>query len=71
MRWLEEGQLAPDEAVELLQHLEALDSMYSAHIAVEDRELFPAAARILSAEELEAVGREMADRRGVRFKAEA
>jgi hypothetical protein len=34
---------------------------------MQDQELFPAAGRVLSAADLEAVGREMAARRGVPF----
>lgn len=67
-RWMEEGRLEPACADDLVGHLESLEGIYSAHIAVEDRELFPAAARMLRAADLEAVGREMADRRGVPFK---
>ena len=66
-RWLMEGTLGAAEAATLVRHLEALQRIYGAHIAVEDRELFPAAARLLSAGDLEAMGREMADRRGVPF----
>lgn len=66
-RWLVEGTLADAEAAALVQHLEALQGIYGAHIALEDRELFPTAGRLLSASDLEAMGREMADRRGVPF----
>ena len=47
----------------LQSNLERLQALYAAHIAVEDRELFPAAARVLSAEQIQGVGREMAARR--------
>ncbi len=67
-RWLAEGTLAARDAASLVQHLEALEQIYGAHIAVEDRELFPAAARLLSKKELEAIGREMAGRRGVSYE---
>ena len=52
----------------LLAHLIALDNLYKGHIAVEDRELFPAAGRVLTADELGAVGREMAARRNVAYR---
>jgi hemerythrin-like domain-containing protein len=66
-RWLEHGELSWSDAAALREHLGALRALYDAHIAVEDRELFPAAAHALSRSELEAIGREMADRRGVAF----
>ena len=67
-RWLDEGQLQADEAAALREHLTALQALYQAHIAVEDRELFPAAARVLDAPALEQIGREMAARRGVPYR---
>jgi hemerythrin-like domain-containing protein len=66
-RWLAGGTLPDTDAAALERHLEALQQLYGAHIDVEDRELFPTAARLLSQSELEAMGREMADRRGVPF----
>lgn len=44
---------------------ENLVRIYSSHIAREDNELFPLAARLLSKEDLEALGRAMAMRRGL------
>lgn len=67
-RWLAQGALSPGDAASLLDHLSALETLYRAHIKVEDEELFPAAGRILTAAELEAVGREMAARRNVPFE---
>lgn len=67
-RWLSVGTLPDTDAAALVQHLDALQRIYDAHINVEDRELFPTAARLLSRSELEAVGREMAHRRGVSFE---
>lgn len=66
-RWLSDGTLPADDAAALGEHMAALERLYSQHIAVEDRELFPAAGRLLSADELRAIGREMAARRGVRM----
>lgn len=65
-RWLATGSLPPDDLAQLRRSLERLDAIYREHIAVEDRELFPAAARLLSEEELRAVGLEMAERRAIR-----
>jgi hemerythrin-like domain-containing protein len=62
-RWITRGGLGPTETAALRDHLAALQSLYSQHIAIEDRELFPAAARLLSSSELMEVGREMAARR--------
>jgi hemerythrin-like domain-containing protein len=39
--------------------------MYRRHIEVEDREVFPVAARVLPKQEQEAIAREMAARRNV------
>ena len=66
-RWLIDGSLPPAEAEVLREHLVALRELYRVHIALEDQELFPAAARVLSADDLESVGREMAARRNVAF----
>jgi len=65
-RWLREGRLAPGDSVQMTQALKRLSEIYSRHIALEDRELFPLADRLLGPEELAAVGREMADRRGIK-----
>ena len=64
-RWLAAGRLAPGDRADLRLHLDRLRALYTQHIDLEDRELFPAAAVALSSTELEAVGREMAARRAV------
>ena len=66
-RWLRQGTLRAGDARSLREHLVALERLYYRHIGVEDRELFPAAERLLTAADLEAVGREMAARRDVPF----
>lgn len=66
-RWLSNGTLAAGDARSLREHLVALERLYRRHIGFEDLELFPAAARVLSEADLEAVGREMALRRNVSF----
>jgi hemerythrin-like domain-containing protein len=63
LRWLATGHLAPVEVGALRAHLAALRAIYAEHIGIEDRELFPAAARLLSAGQLVEVGLEMAARR--------
>jgi hemerythrin-like domain-containing protein len=65
-RWLADGVLTNPHLQELKQHLAALTVLYSAHISFEDYEVFPAAARILSASDIDAIGREMAARRSSR-----
>jgi hemerythrin-like domain-containing protein len=65
-RWLSEGRLTPEDGVQLTEALKRLSEIYSRHIAVEDRELFPLALQLLRPEELAAVGREMAERRGTK-----
>jgi hemerythrin-like domain-containing protein len=62
-RWLAREHLEADEARELRERLTALRAIYQPHIEVEDRELFPTAARLLSASEIQEMGREMAARR--------
>jgi hemerythrin-like domain-containing protein len=63
--WLAEGQLSRNDLHKLQRLLEHLQTLYEAHIDVEDRQLFPAAARILSAEDVRAIGGEMAARRSI------
>lgn len=67
-QWLREGTLGQAAVASLIANLEALEAMYGEHIGVEDKDLFPAAGRILQPEDLEKVGREMAERRGVRYR---
>jgi hemerythrin-like domain-containing protein len=62
-RWLAEGYLTAADVKHLLERLDRLNSMYAAHIAVEDNEVFPAAAQILSKNDITEIGREMMARR--------
>jgi hemerythrin-like domain-containing protein len=64
-RWLENDRLVPNDAAELRERLLGLQSLYRRHISLEDEQLFPAAARVLDAKQIEAIGREMAARRHV------
>jgi hemerythrin-like domain-containing protein len=63
-RWLEQGRLDAADVAALWAQVAALRALYAAHIAVEDNELFPAAARVLSAAAIAKIGGEMAARRG-------
>jgi len=56
-------ELPPAEMQELRDRLGVLHAIYREHILVEDGQLFPAAAKILSRAELQEVGQEMASRR--------
>jgi hemerythrin-like domain-containing protein len=64
-QWLTAGTLGRDEMHRLREALERMSSTYERHIAIEDGELFPLAARVLPPDQLADVGREMAQRRGV------
>jgi hypothetical protein len=66
-RWLSEGTLPAAETNRLAELVDTLTAIYREHIAIEDSRVFPAAAAALPANELEAVGREMAARRGLDF----
>jgi hemerythrin-like domain-containing protein len=66
-QWLADRGLEKGETAKLRGHLAALRSLYRRHIDVEDRELFPAAARLLSATQIADIGREMAARRSSRI----
>lgn len=63
--WLTRGVLSPADASRLAALLEHLGTMYKTHIALEDHELFPNAARLLSSADRQAIGAEMAARRGL------
>jgi hemerythrin-like domain-containing protein len=61
--WIADDGLPPSQAADLREHLGCLQTLYERHIAVEDKELFPAAARVLDAATLRDIGCEMAARR--------
>jgi hemerythrin-like domain-containing protein len=61
--WLASGTLAADDAGRLSTLLGELTALYRDHIAVEERELFPAAAALLTEADRKAIGGEMAARR--------
>lgn len=62
-RWLAAGALDAADVAALERHLTALQATYASHIAIEDGEVFPIAARVLSEEQVREIGREMAARR--------
>jgi hemerythrin-like domain-containing protein len=63
--WLSNGQLSPADAAYFEQLVGALEMLYRHHIGKEDTEVFPFAARVLPSVDLQAIGNEMAARRGV------
>lgn len=64
-QWLADGVLEGPQTALLIELLEALQNEYQQHIALEDNRVFPVAQRILSDNQLRAMGREMAQRRGL------
>lgn len=63
--WLDQGGLDPHDLARLNWLLAHLQQMYARHIAEEDNVIFPLAEQLLPAESLAAIGREMAERRGL------
>jgi hemerythrin-like domain-containing protein len=65
-QWLGNDALSTDDVRTLNETLARLDALYTKHIAIEEQQLFPAAVRILSAADLQQIGREMVARRSGR-----
>jgi hemerythrin-like domain-containing protein len=63
--WLVFGSLSTADAERFCERLVELAEFYRDHIAVEEREVFPVAARLLGEPQQAAIGSEMAARRGV------
>jgi hemerythrin-like domain-containing protein len=63
--WIGQGGLGESQAKKLSLLLRELREMYRQHIAVEDNDLFPLAARVLGPEQLKELGKQMAQRRGL------
>lgn len=63
--WLQRGRLESEEVSRLAALLSELREMYERHIAVEDHEVFPCAAELLSKDDQLELGLEMAQRRGL------
>ena len=66
-QWLADGSLSEPNLEELRQRVARLQALYQRHIAIEDREVFPIAARVLHRAQIEELGREMAARRQARL----
>ncbi len=65
-KYLSEGRLSEPEIGRFRTSVANLIAMYQRHIRIEDEQIFPLAARVLSRDEKEAVAKEMAARRGIR-----
>ena len=63
--WLDRGALPAVELTRFSTLVAELVELYRAHIDVEERELFPVAAAVLDQPERQAMGGEMAARRGL------
>lgn len=63
--WLLDDQLAADDAKSFLDLLCGLRETYQEHIEIEETRLFPFAAKILTPLDLQNIGKEMAQRRGL------
>ena len=64
-KWLAEGRLTRQEIAGLREIIESLQSLYQRHIKIEDTQIFPLAGEVLDAPTIQAVGEEMAARRGI------
>ncbi|MGE5644630.1 MAG: hemerythrin domain-containing protein [Acidobacteriota bacterium] len=63
--WLSDGFLPAADTVRLLELLTRLSELYKGHIALEEGQVFPAAAEELGQLDRKAIGSEMAARRGL------
>jgi len=63
--WLVEGDLSGRDAHRLREMLDNLSEFYREHIASEESQVFSVASQVLTREDVESIGREMAGRRGM------
>ncbi len=63
--WLANGTLPEADAARFNRLLARLTELYQSHIAPEEREVFPAAAAAIGEAQRDAMGKEMAARRGL------
>lgn len=66
-QWIEDRRISPAALEEFNDAIAQLEALYTAHIQHEETEVFPRASNTLDDAELEAIGRNMAARRGVAF----
>lgn len=65
VRWLADGVLSTEDTARLRSLMHGLSELYARHLEVEDKEVFPVAALLLTEQAQVDVGREMAERRGI------
>jgi hemerythrin-like domain-containing protein len=63
--WLKDGQLSPEDAAVFANLVGQLETLYCHHIGQEDTEVFPFAESTLTPADRQAIGKEMAARRGI------
>jgi hemerythrin-like domain-containing protein len=66
--WLALDFLGAEELSRLTTILQDLKETYTRHIAIEEKEVFLLAARILDSADLQSIAKEMAERRGLQIK---
>ncbi len=64
-QWLSSGRLEPGAAATFAHAVSQLAQMYERHIEIEEKVVFPAAARTISRDEQRAIGLEMTARRQI------
>lgn len=64
-QWRSVGEIKGSDKEKLAEDLKNLKALYNHHIHLEDKFVFPAAAKALDAATIKTVGREMAERRGL------
>ncbi|HEY3332159.1 MAG TPA: hemerythrin domain-containing protein [Capsulimonadaceae bacterium] len=64
-QWLADGRITGGDIDTMQTVLSELQSLYQAHIVIEDTKIFPMAALVLDEVTIAGVGREMAERRGI------
>jgi hemerythrin-like domain-containing protein len=70
-KWLDQGELSPQDARSFNDLLELLSGTYREHIAIEERDVFTLAAEMFDDVELASIANEMAVRRGLTQKGNA
>lgn len=64
--WLENNELSQTDSKRLFDQLAALKALYAHHIEMEEKEVFPVAKEVLAGTKIREIGREMAERRGLK-----
>ncbi len=64
--WLDKNELSQEDSTRLCDRLAALKALYAHHIEMEEKEVFPVASQVLDGSTIRDIGREMAERRGLK-----